>query len=278
MTSDRAVPALEAQGLSYAYPDGTKVLRGVDFTIEPGESVAIIGPNGAGKSTLLLHLNGILRGTGDLRVFGLPVETKHLREIRRLVGVVFQDPDDQLFLTSVVQDVGFGPANLGLDGDTVAARVREALAAVGMEGSEDRAAHNLSYGQKKRVATATVLAMRPQVLVLDEPLANLDPKARRQLIDILQGLAVTKVIATHDLPVAGELCDRVLILDEGRIVADGPTETVLADAELLSAHDLELPRGFGPPSSRRARTAPAAPAAWRSTGSDRQGCRRPLSG
>jgi cobalt/nickel transport system ATP-binding protein len=247
-SSPRA-PALEARGLHYSYPDGTAVLRGVDFTIQPGESVAVIGPNGAGKSTLLLHLNGILRGSGDLSVFGLPVESKNLREIRRRVGVVFQDPEDQLFLTSVAQDVAFGPANLGFDRDETARRVKEALAAVGMEGSEERAAHHLSFGQKKRIATATVLAMRPEVLVLDEPLANLDPKARRQLIEILQDLPVTKIIATHDLPVAYELCDRVLVLDAGRIVADGPVEAILADVDLLAAHDLELPCGFAPPYS-----------------------------
>jgi cobalt transport protein ATP-binding subunit len=238
--------AVEAQDLRFSYPDGTEVLRGVDFVIQPGESVAIIGPNGAGKSTLLLHLNGILRGTGHLNISGLPVSGKNLREIRRRVGVVFQDPEDQLFLTSVAQDVAFGPANMGLPKEEIAGRVKEALAAVGMQGAEDRAAHHLSFGQKKRIATATVLAMHPEVLVLDEPSANLDPKARRQLIDILQDLPVTKIIATHDLPVAYELCDRAMILDQGRIVADGPLETILLDEILLSAHDLELPRGFAP--------------------------------
>jgi cobalt/nickel transport system ATP-binding protein len=240
---------VEAKDLWFSYPDGTAVLRGVDFTVQSGESVALIGPNGAGKSTLLLHLNGILRGSGNLSIFGLPVGTMNLREIRREVGVVFQDPEDQLFLTSVAQDVAFGPANLGLQKAEIADRVREALAAVGMEGAEERTAHHLSFGQKKRIATATVLAMRPEVLVLDEPLANLDPKARRQLIDILQDLPVTKIIATHDLPVAYELCDRALILDQGRIVADGPIEAVLLDEVLLAAHDLELPYGFAPPCS-----------------------------
>jgi len=242
-------PAVEAAGLRFSYPDGTEVLRGVDFVVEQGESVAIIGPNGAGKSTLLLHLNGILRGTGDLRILGLPLEAKNLREIRRRVGVVFQDPEDQLFLTSVAQDVAFGPANMGLDRDEIETRVREALAAVGMQGFEDRPAHHLSFGQKKRVATATVLAMRPEVLVLDEPSSNLDPKARRHLIDILQDLPVTKIIVTHDLPVAYELCESALILSEGRIVADGPIEAILLDDMLLAAHNLELPYGFAPPSS-----------------------------
>jgi cobalt/nickel transport system ATP-binding protein len=251
------IPAVEVAGLHFSYPDGTEVLQGVDFSIQQGESVAIIGPNGAGKSTLLLHLNGILRGTGDLRILGLPLGDKNVREIRRKVGVVFQDPEDQLFLTSVAQDVAFGPANMGLERDDIEARVREALAAVGMEGFEDRSAHHLSFGQKKRVATATVLAMRPEVLVLDEPSSNLDPKARRHLIDILQELPVTKIIVTHDLPVAYELCERALILSQGRIVADGPIEEILLDEKLLAAHDLELPYGFAPPGSlarKRTRT------------------------
>jgi cobalt/nickel transport system ATP-binding protein len=240
---------VEAEDLRFAYPDGTEVLRGVGFSIDQGESVAIIGPNGAGKTTLLLHLNGILRGTGSLRVFGLAVEDKNLREIRRKVGVVFQDPEDQLFLTSVAQDVAFGPANMGLEKEEIALRVKEALVAVGMEDYADRPAHHLSFGQKKRVATATVLAMRPEVLVLDEPSSNLDPKARRHLIDILKDLPVTKIVVTHDLPVAYELCERALILAEGRVVADGTVEEVLLDTSLLAAHDLELPYGFAPPRS-----------------------------
>lgn len=242
-------PALEVRGLRFSYPDGTTVLHGVDLIVHAGESVAIIGPNGAGKSTFLLHLNGILRGEGEIRVFGLPVESRNLREIRRRVGVVFQDPEDQLFLTSVVQDVAFGPANLGLGHDEIAERVTAALRSVGMEGHRQHTAHHLSFGQKKRVATATVLAMRPDLLVLDEPLTNLDPKGRRQLIDILRGLPVTKVVATHDLPAAYELCGRAVILDSGRVAADGPMASVLADLELLAAHDLELPRGFSVPAA-----------------------------
>ena len=240
-------PAVDANDLHFSYPDGTEVLRGVSFTVEQGESVAIIGPNGAGKTTLLLHLNGILRGTGSLRVFGRPVDDKNLREIRRRVGVVFQDPEDQLFLTSVAQDVAFGPVNMGLEREEVLLRVKEALAAVGMQGYEEHPAHHLSFGQKKRIATATVLAMRPEVLVLDEPSSNLDPKSRRQLIDILTDLPVTKLVVTHDLPVVYELCERALILAEGRVVADGPVEDVLLDEALLSAYDLELPYGFTPP-------------------------------
>lgn len=239
-------PAVEAVDLAFAYPDGTAVLHQITFLIEQGESVAIVGPNGAGKSTLLLHLNGILQGEGTLRILGLPSEGRQLKEIRSRVGVVFQDPEDQLFLPTVARDVAFGPANMGLDKEEIADRVKQALAAVGMGGSEDLAPHHLSYGQKKRIATATVLAMRPEILVLDEPTANLDPKARRQLIDILRDLPATKIIATHDLPAALELCDRALLLDEGRVVADGPVEAVLLDEALLAAHDLELPYGFAP--------------------------------
>jgi cobalt/nickel transport system ATP-binding protein len=241
-----SLPAVAIEGLSFAYPDGTPALRGIDLTIAPGESVAVIGPNGAGKSTLLLHLNGILRGDGTISILGLPVEPKNLREIRRLVGVVFQDPEDQLFLTSVAQDVGFGPSNLGLEGDEIALRVGEALAAVGMEGSAHRSSHHLSFGQKKRVAVATVLSMRPEILVLDEPTSNLDPKSRRRLVEIIRRLPATKLVVTHDLPLAYELCERAVILDKGRMAADGPTWQILADADLLAAHDLELPYGFAP--------------------------------
>lgn len=245
--SDPLPPAVEAKGLRFTYPDGTQVLCGVDLTIEQGESVAIIGPNGAGKSTLLLQLNGILKGTGHLRVLGMEARGKDLRTLRSKVGIVFQDPEDQLFLTSVARDVAFGPTNMGLDAGEVAARVKEALAAVGMAGSEERAAHHLSFGEKKRIATATVLAMHPELLVLDEPTANLDPKARRRLIDILQTLAVTKIVATHDLPLAYELCDRAVILDRGQVAADGPADIVLLDEELLAAHDLELPYALKKP-------------------------------
>jgi cobalt/nickel transport system ATP-binding protein len=239
-------PALLIEDLHFAYPDGTKALNGVNLRVWAGESVAVIGPNGAGKSTLLLHLNGILLGQGRIEVFGLPITQEHLREIRRRVGVVFQDPDDQLFLTTVSQDVAFGPTNMGIGGEEVAERVHRALDAVGMGEFGDRAAHHLSFGQKKRVATATVLSMRPEVLVLDEPSSNLDPRARRQLITILKSLPVTRIIVTHDMPYAYELCERAVVLSGGRVVADGPIEDILGDEPLLTEHGLELPFGFRP--------------------------------
>ena len=243
--SDRTL-AVEMRDVEYTYPDGTPALRGVDLAIDAGESVALIGPNGAGKSTLLLHLNGILRGRGEVRIFGLAVSQDNLREIRRRVGLVFQDPDDQLFLTTVAEDVAFGPLNMGLRGAEVADRVHQALEAVGMAHAGDRAAHHLSFGERKRVATATVLAMRPELLVLDEPSSNLDPRGRRGLIELLNRLPVTRLVVTHDLPYAYESCTRAVILAEGRVTGDGPIEQILSDEALLQRYGLELPYGFTP--------------------------------
>jgi cobalt/nickel transport system ATP-binding protein len=242
-----ATGSLVVREVSYTYPDGQPALSGVDLTVAAGERVALLGPNGAGKTTLVLHLNGILTGTGTVTVGGLTVDPRDragLAEIRRRVGVVFQDPDDQLFLPTVAEDVAFGPANLGLRGDELRARVDSALAAVGMADQADRAPHHLSFGQKRRVAVAGVLAMDPELLVLDEPSSNLDPAARRELAEILQRLPVTVLMVTHDLPYAYQLCSRSVILDGGRIVADGRTEELLADTELLARHRLELPYGF----------------------------------
>jgi len=227
--------------LSFAYPDGRQALRGVSLTVREGEKVAVTGPNGAGKSTLLLHLNGLLRGTGRVRVAGLDVVERNLGEVRRLVGLVFQDPDDQLFSPTVFEDVGFGPLYMGLAAHEVRERVRKALAAVGAEGYEARMPHHLSLGERKRIAIATVLAMEPRILVLDEPSSGLDPRGRRRLIELLQSLPQTMLVATHDMLLVRDLCERTVILDGGRVVADGPTEAILCDRALLEAHGLEMP-------------------------------------
>jgi cobalt/nickel transport system ATP-binding protein len=241
-------PSLQVTGLHFAYPDGHVALRGVDLTVPQGERVALLGPNGAGKTTFVLHLNGInTAGAGRVEVGGLTVDPRDragLKEVRRRVGIVFQDPDDQLFMPTVAEDVAFGPANLGLRGAELAERVDEALDAVGMSFARDRAPHHLSFGQRRRVAVATVLAMRPEILVLDEPSSNLDPASRRELAGILRSLPVTLLMVTHDLPYALELCPRSVILDDGRIAADGATRELLADAELLERHRLELPFGY----------------------------------
>lgn len=238
-------PSLEVSRLAFAYPDGHQALYGVDLRIERGERVALLGPNGAGKTTLVLHLNGILApGHGTVRIGGLPVTKANLAEIRRRVGIVFQDPDDQLFMPTVREDVAFGPANFGVRGPELIARVASALERVGMGEHIDRSPLHLSGGQRRRVALATVLACDPEILVLDEPSSNLDPVARRELAEVLLGLGRTMLMVTHDLPYALQLCPRSVIIDEGVVVADGPTRELLADAELLRRHRLELPYGF----------------------------------
>lgn len=233
---------VDARGLTFRYPDGRLALDGLDLRVEHGERVAVLGPNGAGKTTLMLHLNGLLRAaSGDLEVAGLRVAKGTLPALRARVGLVFQDPDDQLFMPTVREDVAFGPLNMGLPREEVAARVAEALAAVRMDGAGERAPHQLSAGERRRAAIATVLAMRPDLLVLDEPSASLDPRGRRELGELLDTLAVTMLLVTHDLPFAAGLCERAVILAGGRVVADEPTERLLADEELLARHDLELP-------------------------------------
>ncbi|MEG8279378.1 energy-coupling factor ABC transporter ATP-binding protein [Streptomyces sp. AHA2] len=252
---DPVTASLEVSGLAFAYPDGHQALFGVDFSVRRGERVALLGPNGAGKTTLVLHLNGILTGgAGTVRVAGLPVDRRHMAEVRRRVGIVFQDPDDQLFMPTVREDVAFGPAAAGLKGPELERRVDRALERVGMREFKDRPPHHLSFGQRRRVAVATVLAMEPEILVLDEPSSNLDPASRRELADILRSLDVTVLMVTHDLPYALELCPRALVLSDGVIAADGPTGDLLADEELMRAHRLELPFGFDP------RSVPAGPA------------------
>ena len=236
-------PAVELESVRHVYPDGHEALAGVSLTVAPGERVAILGPNGSGKTTLVLHLNGILAPTsGTVTVHGLPVSGDNLSEVRRRVGVVFQDPDDQLFMPTVGQDVAFGPANNGVTGAELDQRVADALDLVDMAGAADRPPHHLSLGQRRRVALATVLSMDPSVLVFDEPSANLDPFARRELVEIVIGLARTTIVVTHDLLYAAELCPRSIILDDGEVVADGPTLELLADAPGLAQHRLELPR------------------------------------
>ena len=233
---------IELDHVVYVYPDGTPALRDVSLGIASGERVALLGPNGAGKTTLALHLNGVLSPVeGQVRVAGQAVGTDTVRETRRMVGLVFQDPDDQLFMPTVRQDVAFGPENYRLDG--IAGRVDRALSAVGMQSAVDRAPHHLSFGQRRRVAIATVLSMDPRILVLDEPSSNLDPASRRELADVLSGLDVTMLMVTHDLLFALQLCPRSIILADGRVQYDGSTRELLADSELLSRFRLELPYG-----------------------------------
>ncbi|WP_442873883.1 energy-coupling factor ABC transporter ATP-binding protein [Actinomycetospora sp. NBC_00405] len=239
------VPSLEVSGLAFAYPDGHQALFGVDLRIERGERVALLGPNGAGKTTLVLHLNGVHRaGAGTVRVGGMEVTREHVQEIRRRVGIVFQDPDDQLFMPTVADDVAFGPANFGVTEPELALRVKEALEAVGVAELADRSPMHLSGGQRRRAALATVLACDPEILVLDEPSTHLDPVARRELAEVLLGLDRTMLMVTHDLPYALQLCPRSVVIDGGVVVADAPTRDLLADADFLRAHRLELPFGF----------------------------------
>lgn len=233
--------SIEIEQLSFAYPDGHTALDRISLKIAPCEKVALVGPNGAGKSTLILHLNGILRGSGSIKVCSLPVEKHNLSRIRGMVGLVFQNPDDQLFSPTVYDDVAFGPLYMGVNEAEVQRRVQAALAAVQMEEYVGRVSHHLSMGEKKRIAIATVLSMQPEVLVLDEPTAGLDPRARRGLIRLLAELPLTMLVSTHDLHMVKELFTRMVVMDNGRVVADGLTEDLLKDDELLTAHGLERP-------------------------------------
>ena len=236
---------IEATDLEYAYPDGTPALRGVSFRIEHGESVGIVGANGAGKSTLLLHLNGCLLATkGSVRIGDFPVTKGTVPHVRRSVGTIFQDPNDQLFMPTVEEDVAFGPRNLSLPPEEVERRVREALESVNALPLRSRPPYKLSGGEKRSVAIATVLAMSPDVLVMDEPTAGLDPRARRKLIELLREFLHTKIIASHDLDMILDVCSRAIVLHEGRVVADGPASALLADEELLAKSGLELPLGL----------------------------------
>lgn len=238
------------QNLSYAYPDGTQALSGINLSIKASERVALIGANGSGKSTLQLHLNGIiLPQEGEVVIGEWSVNPQNLKEIRNFVGLVFQNPDNQLFMPTVWEDVAFGPKNLGLRNKELQERVRWAMAAVDIdpEWYGQRSTDNLSGGEKKRVAIAGVLAMQPQVLVFDEPSAQLDPRSRRQLIQLLQTLPLTQLVATHDLDLALELCDRTVVLSQGQIVFDGQTEKVMSEPEFLLQHALESPLSYSRP-------------------------------
>ena len=234
---------IDIEHLHYVYPDGHEALHGIDLQVDRGEKVALVGPNGAGKSTLLLHLNGINRPAhGSVRVAGIVVvEGDGIKRARSEVGLVFQDPDDQLFSPTVFADVAFGPLHMGLPETEIHGRVERALAAVGMSGFERRLPHHLSLGQRKRVALATVLSMDPSILVFDEPSSGLDPRGRRQLIDLLRTLSQTVIVATHDMRLVSEVLPRTVVMDDGLIVADGPTDQILADEVLLSRHGLERP-------------------------------------
>ena len=233
--------SIEVEHLTFQYPDGLQALSDVSLNITPGEKTALVGPNGAGKSTLILHLNGILTGNGSVKVCGLQVNSDNLKRVRAQVGMVFQSPEDQLFSPTVYDDVAFGPLYQGLPEQEVHTRVDQALAAVAMSAYKERVSHHLSMGEKKRIAIATVLSMQPEVLVLDEPTAGLDPRSRRGLINLLRQLPLTMLVSTHDMLMVRELFPRMVIMDQGRIVADGPTETLLEDAALLEVHGLERP-------------------------------------
>lgn len=235
---------IEIKELNYLYPTGNKALDSLSLSVLKGERVAIVGPNGAGKSTLILHLNGILNGDGYIRVMGMVMEKVNLPKIRQKVGIVFQDPDHQLFSPTVFDDVAFGPINMGVSEDEVSRRVSESLEKVGLSGFEGRLPHRLSFGEKRRVSIASVLSMSPEILVLDEPSSSLDPRSRRELIALLKGFEITQVIVTHDLEMALELCKRVVVMDGGAVVADGNITEILGNEALMLEHGLEVPHSI----------------------------------
>lgn len=237
---------IDIRGLSFTYGSGEPVLHDIGIVVNSGERVGLVGPNGAGKSTLLLHLNGILPGRGRVRILGLEAQGKNLKTIRSRVGLVFQDPRQQLFLPSLAEDIAFGPLNAGMAPEEVRGRVERILARFALEGKTNCSPLRLSPGEQKKAALATVLVTDPELLVFDEPTAGLDPASRREFIGLLRELSQTRIIATHDMELAYELCDRVLVMDRGRIVADGPGAAVLGDADLLKAHRLETPLNLPP--------------------------------
>ncbi len=238
-------PAISVRNLKFSYPDGKEALRGISFEVADKECVGLVGPNGSGKSTLLLHLNGIFPESFPedpaVSIYGKGLNRTTAPEIRRAVGLLFQDPDDQLFCPTVYEDVAFGPQQAGLSEKEIQKIVRQALEQTSLVGSEDRSPHHLSSGEKRRVCLAGVLACEAQVLALDEPTSNLDPRGKKQLIQTLQSIPATKIFATHDLEMVVQLCSRTIVLDQGSIVADGPTHVLLGDEQLMLAHGLDKP-------------------------------------
>lgn len=232
---------IDVKNLNYSYPDGTQALKDISLEVFEGETLGVIGPNGAGKSTFLLHLNGILKGKGHIRILDMDLNDKNLKKIRSKVGMVFQDPDNQLFMPTVFEDVAYGPLNMDMKKDEVEEAVVNALKKVDMLYAMKRISHHLSFGEKKRISIATVLSMNPDILVLDEPSSNLDPRHRRDLINFIKSLEITKIIATHDLDMVLDLCSRVVLFNRGTVVADGDVMKILNNKELLELHDLETP-------------------------------------
>jgi cobalt transport protein ATP-binding subunit len=233
--------AVSLQGICFTYPDGHEALRDVSLQIKQCEKVALVGPNGAGKSTLMLQLNGVYRGSGDIQIMGQPLDEKNLSLVRARIGMVFQNPDDQLFSPTVFEDVAFGPLHMGYPEEEIHQRVAEALKQVGMEDYTNRLSYHLSLGEKKRIAIATVLSMRPDILVFDEPTSGLDPRSRRSLIQLLDNMELTMLVSTHDMRLVEEIFPRMVIMDRGQIVADGDTRDLLADEVFLRQHGLEKP-------------------------------------
>jgi cobalt/nickel transport system ATP-binding protein len=232
---------IEIKDLSFVYPDGTRALSGINLEVEKDECLGLVGPNGAGKSSLLLHLNGLLRGEGRIIISDLELDGKNLFQIRRKVGLVFQDPEDQLFMPTIYEDVGFGPKNLGLGKEEIDNAVEAALSAVGLSDKKEHLSYHLSLGEKKRAAIATILAMRPEIFILDEPTSNLDPRSRRLIIKILKALPATTLVASHDLELILEVCNRVVLLDKGKIISQGKPQELFADQNLMENHGLEVP-------------------------------------
>ena len=233
--------AIELKNFSYKYPDGTVALSEISLSVEHGQKLALIGPNGAGKSTLLLTMAGFIKGTGEVLVDGLQINRKNLKTIRTLLGCCLENPDDQLFMPTLFDDVAFGPLNMGLEPEQVKTRVADALRTVGLAEMADKAPHHLSAGQKRAAAIATILSMTPKIITLDEPDGNLDPRNRNNLIKLLAGLPQTLIIATCNMDFAAAIADRATLLDKGRVIADGDAKKIMSDYRLMTEHGLEVP-------------------------------------